>query len=369
MTGTGSEEGVPPGGGDINDRLAEIAAELAREAKFKEPSAAERARLAKAAKKRSQRAGNRPAGTAASRGGRSRTTFLVVTVVVLAVLIGASFGVSRLHLGSHGAAKPGNTPVAGKSTVAPLPTVSPPAFTLSDPFAGSPAEGYADGAAGIVMPSAHAVGSYSAGQVQAAYVTVKKLLIAGHLNSEVLAGGNAKAFARLLIPTERSWFDNHLSARGLDKHDDIKSSRAWLTSFYPGTTALVGTVIKVYGSMKAAARRLKQTPVLQIKANYLFVYPIQQANGPASSRMRIVAHTLLTVAFATWNDPGGSLEPFVVSVQGGPAGIMCGLNDGFVHPAFPGGPQGPEKPSGKAIDPYSLSIPPSSHGCQPTTGT
>jgi hypothetical protein len=50
MAGTGeSPKGSPEGPDDINDRLAEIAAELASEARFKEPSAAERARARAAA--------------------------------------------------------------------------------------------------------------------------------------------------------------------------------------------------------------------------------------------------------------------------------------------------------------------------------
>lgn len=373
MTGTGSgDPGVPAGPGDINDRLAEIAAELAREAKFKEPSAAERARQAKAAKKRSQQPKKRvDSGSrlAASRARRSRTTSAAITVAVVAVLIGVSVGLSRLHLGANSTAKPDNTPVTNGSTVAPLPRITPPPFTVSDPFAGTPAEDYADGAAGIVVPRAHAVGSYSATQVRAAYATVRKLLIAGHLNATVLAGGSPTAFARLLIPTERSWFDRNLDKQGLDRHGYIRSSRAWLTSFDPGTTALVGTVIKVHGFMTATAGRSRQTPVLIISANYLFVYPVQQAGGQPSGRMRIVARTDLTVQFATWNDPGGSLEPWLASAPGGPAGILCGINDGFVHPAFPGGPPSPVKPTGKPIDPYDLSIKPTSRGCQPTTGT
>jgi hypothetical protein len=49
MAGTGdSPKGSPEGPDDINDRLAEIAAELAKEARFKEPSAAERAERARA---------------------------------------------------------------------------------------------------------------------------------------------------------------------------------------------------------------------------------------------------------------------------------------------------------------------------------
>jgi hypothetical protein len=240
---------------------------------------------------------------------------------------------------------------------------------VSDPFAGSPAEGYADGAAGIAIPAARAFGGYSAAQVRAAYATVKKLLIAGHLNRRVLAGGSPTAFLRLLIPTERSWFDRHLGWRGLDRRGDIRSSRAWLTSFDPGTTALVGTVIKVHGSMTAAAGRSGHTPVLSIRADYLFVYPIQQAGGQPSTRMRIVARTVLTVQFATWNDPGGSLEPWVASAPGGPAGILCGFSDGFVHPAFPGGPANTVKPSGTPIDPYNQKVAPSTHGCQPASRT
>jgi hypothetical protein len=367
MTGTGSGESQPPGGGDINDRLDEIAAELAREAKFKELSAAERARRAKAAQKRSQRPKNRPDG-AASRGRHGRAASLIVTLVVLAVLIGGAFGVSRLHLGAHSTANTDNTPATSKSTATPRPTVAPPAFTLSDPFAGSPAEGFADGTAGIVIPAAHRVGSYSASQVRAAYATVKKLLIAGHLNSTVLGGGSPRAFARLLIPSERSWFDRNLNRPG--RHGDIRSSRGWVTSFYPGSTVLVGNVIKVHGFMTAAAALSRKTPVLRIHADYLFVYPIEQANGPPSTRMRIVARTVLTVEFATWTDPGGSLEPWIASALGGPAGILCGIDDGFVHPAFPGGQPSTVTPSGKPINPYDQNIQPSTHGgCQATTGT
>jgi hypothetical protein len=62
MAGAGPTPGSPsPGPDDINQRLAEIAAELAAEAKFKEPSAAERARRsvqpAQAGAGRAERAG------------------------------------------------------------------------------------------------------------------------------------------------------------------------------------------------------------------------------------------------------------------------------------------------------------------------
>jgi hypothetical protein len=375
MSGTGSGGGPdgPPDASDINNRLAEIAAELAREAKFKELSAAERARKARAAQSRSRRTKDRPRSAPrrpTSPGRRGRAASLTITLGVIAALIAAAFGLSRLHLAGHSAANPDNTPVTSGATPTGLPTAQPALFNPADPFAGSPAASYADGAAGILIPTAHAVGGYSATQVRAAYATVRKILIAGHLNRTVLAGGSPAAFARLLIPQQRSWFDRNLDKQGLGRRGYARSTRTWLTAFAPGTTDLIGPVIKVHGRMTAAARGAGNSRVLSIRADYLFVYPIQQAGGAASTRMRVVARTVLTVHFATWNDPGGSLEPWLWGVSGGPAGVLCGINDGFVHPAFPGGPQSPVQPSGAPVNPYDQSIPPSTQrGCQPTTGT
>jgi hypothetical protein len=51
-------------------------------------------------------------------------------------------------------------------TNGPVPSVAlKPAGPAADPFAGSPAEGYADGKAGIVIPVARPVGQFSAAQV------------------------------------------------------------------------------------------------------------------------------------------------------------------------------------------------------------
>lgn len=294
---------------------------------------------------------------------------MTITLGVVAALIAALLGLSKLHLTGNSAAKPDRTPVTD-GTAPSLPTASPAAFGASDPFAGTPADGYADGAAGIIVPTAHAVGGYSASEVRGAYQSVRMILIAEHLNRRILAGGSPESFARLLIPAQRSWFVRNLDKHGLDRHGLARSTRTWLISFAPGTTALVGSLIKVHGNMTATAKGSGNNRVLTIRADYLFVYPVQQAGGNADTRMRIVARTVLTVHFATWNDPGGPLEPWISDVRGGPAGVLCGINDGFVHPAFPGGPQSTVPPSGTPVNPYDQSIPPSTYrGCQSTTGT
>jgi hypothetical protein len=375
MAGTGS--GVGPGDAasgpdDINDHLDEIAAELAREAKFKELSAAERAKRARGAQ-RGSRQPRRPRASAEWRptapGRRGRTRSLVITLTVIAALIGASFALTRLHLGGHDAAKPDSTPTTNRATPSALPTARTPLFTSADPFAGSPAAGYADGATGIVIPAARTVGGYSAAEVGAAYATVRKLLIAGYLNQAVLAGGSPTAFARILTPSERSYFLKNLRKHGVDSQGNERSTRAWVISFAPGSTELVGDVIKVHGSMSAGLQRTAHVRTLSIHADYLFVYPVQQQGGPASTRMRIVARAFITVLFAAWDDPGGPLQAYLATDRGGSAGALCGINDGYVHPDFPGEPQG-VRPSGVPLDPYDQSTPPPAHaGCQATTGT
>jgi hypothetical protein len=64
-----------------------------------------------------------------------------------------------------------------------------PTPTVAAPFLGTPAQSYADGAAGIVIPPAHAVGNYPAAAVAAAYQMTKRLLIAANLNGPTLNGG------------------------------------------------------------------------------------------------------------------------------------------------------------------------------------
>jgi hypothetical protein len=440
MAGTGpTPDSSSPNSDDINDRLAEIAAELAAEAKFKEPAAADRAhtavqpvgdagprrrrgplrrrrdeRLAAELRKPVQdpggqqasapprasaggrpagwrpKAGRRVSGSAAQRAGawptpdrgyatptrRGRPGRSALTVVlVLVVLFGVSAGVRKLlqrgASGTPGATKSvGRTSGAstlGVSSPTPSSPLQTPAFTATDPFAGSPAAAYADGAAGIVPPPAHVLGPYSAAQVASAYLTVKNLLVAANLNVPTLQGATPAAFASLLISQQRSWFDEHLTKPVRPKQGQPWLTRTWVTSFAPGTQ-LVGSIIKVHGApMTAKVVSVNHHQALQIFANYLFVYAVQQ-QGQADSRLRVVAHEFATVQFAQWYDPGGSLQPWIVGFGDSYANVQCGTTDGFVHPAFPLLGPGKVRPSGSPVNPYNLAQR-QSKGCQLITGT
>jgi hypothetical protein len=383
--------GEPPGGpdqpDDIDERLREIEAELRRPAKFIEPSAAERAgkprlrdrRKAKKLRKPVPERAPAPApdhwrsGPAqpqrASRA-HGRAWSLLIAVIVIAGLAVAGIELPKLAMHKTPAVAD-NTPVKNGATPASRPSASAthPSPTLAAPFLGTPAQSYADGRAGIVIPPVHAVGSYTAAQVMAAYRKTRKLLIAANLNGPTLAGGAPNAFAGLLTTQQRADFVNGLNKIGVNAHGLPRSTRGWVTSFAPGTTQLVGNVIKVHGSMAAAPAMNGQWHVLQIHADYLFVYAVQEPGNPATL-MRIVVRSVVDDDFAAYDDPGGPLEPWWLLEGGGTAGARCDVHDGFVHPEFHGGPPDKVKPTGAPVNPYDQNTPPAKNvACQATTGT
>jgi hypothetical protein len=337
----------PPTPDEIERQVRQMEKELARPAKFTEPSAAERARKPR-----------RP-------GLAGRVWSLLIAVVVIAGLAVAAVELARLGLhrapasAANGSPRPASQRASGSPGASLLPTP-----TVTAPFLGTPAQSYADGAAGIVIPPAHAVGNYPAAAVAAAYRTTKSLLVAANLNGPTLAGGPPTAFADLLIPNQRSFFLGHLDDTQPNPKGGAETSRYWVTSFAPGSQ-LVGNVIKVYGTMQASAGKNGSYNALLITGNYLFVYAVERPDQPWTL-MRIVVHYMVQNYFAPYNDPGGALEPWW-QAQTAAAGSQCGVTDGYVHPDF-AGEREKVRPSGAPVNPYDQSAPLPRH-CERTTGT
>jgi hypothetical protein len=339
--------------------LRELTAEVSAASRIHEPSAAERARAAAKREKRPRR--------------RRRGGLLTVGVIVIA-LLGGGGAVTWYHFHSSPSAlddtqpvRNGPVPSSSASAVSSSPSVAagPPA----DPFAGSPADHWADGAAGIVVPSARSHGEFTAAQVQAAYQDTRKILIAGNLDWPTLRGGAPTAFAGLLTSQQRSYFIKGLDKIGLDKQGFPLSTRGWVTSFAPGTTSFITTVVKVHGSMSAGETVFSGTTALRVQVNYLFVYAVEPPGHP-DDWMRIVVQDYNTLDFARWDDPGGPLEPWLSSTAGETSGGQCGMTDGYFHPAYPNGARSGVQPSGAPVNPYSTAPPPtSSYVCRATTGT
>jgi hypothetical protein len=345
---------------EIDRKLRELTAEISGTSRIHEPSAAERARAAAKREKRPPR--------------RLRGGLLTAWVIVIAVLAAAGaatwyhFRSSPSALDDTRPIRNGPVPSSSVSAVSSSPYVAagPPA----DPFTGTPADHWADGAAGIVVPSARSHGEFTAAQVQAAYQDTRKILIAGNLDWPTLHGGAPTAFAGLLTSQQRSYFIKGLDKIGLDSHGFPLSTRGWVTSFAPGTTDFITTVVKVHGSMSAGETVFSGRTALRVKVDYLFVYAIEPPGNP-DDWMRIVVQDYDTWDFAQWDDPGGPLEPWAVQAGGSTAGGQCGMTDGYVHPAYPNGARSGVQPSGAAVNPYSTAPPPTSstYVCHPTTGT
>ncbi|MGH3172162.1 MAG: hypothetical protein ACRDN0_40690, partial [Trebonia sp.] len=360
----------------------------AGQARFREPSAREREKLAKAS--RAQRARDekrleelrketakqaRKVNKRASRDqrearGQRRRHRQPLWGIAAVILFGAIvFAYSRfVHSPASSAGGPNDTKVVTNGAVPPTTAASatPPVSPLtesgppSDPFQNTPADKWPNGSAGIVVPAAKPVGGYSASQVEYAYETTKKLLTAAALNKQTLLGGAPTAFADLLTTQEHASFVGDLDKIGVDK-----SSRGYVMSFAPGTTKLIGSAIKVHGSMEARAATDKGDPVLDVDVNYLVTYAVEPPHAPADW-MRVVAHFDGPVEFGSWAQATTSFTPWwepAIFV----AGERCSSRDGFVHPDYTTGPADSVRPSGHPIDPYSSKEPPK--GCTATTGT
>jgi hypothetical protein len=334
----------------MDRRLRELTEEVTSEARFKEASAAERARAAAQQRKRAQRRERKQ-----RRRSRARRLALSVGLVVVLAVAGSLvwLGLSRSSAGRSAGAQPGLTAAA----TAP-----------ADPFAGTPAERWADGAAGIVIPSAAPAGSFTATQVMAAYETTKALLIAANLNEQTLLGGAPTAFADLLSKLQRGQFLAGLNTTGVNSGGYPLSTRKWVTSFAPGSAELIGNVIKVHGVMSARTATASGTTVLAVDVNYLFAYPVEPPGDPGDW-MRIVDHQYGSMQFAQWDDPGGPLEPWDQTIIGN-AGAKCGTDDGYLHPDYPSQRSVPgPRQSGPIIDPYSPPTTGAGAVCGRTSGT
>jgi len=244
----------------------------------------------------------------------------------------------------------------------------PPLFGLpQDPFAGTPADAWGNGTAGIVLPRATPMGHFAAGQVESAYETTGNLLAAAYLDQQTLFGGQPTAFADLLSGQQRAWFLGNLNKKGVSKDGLPLSTRAQVMAFPPGDAQLFGGA-KVNGKMSATLASYRGQSVLVIHADYIFVYAVEPPGYPAKW-MRVIPEVKWTVMFGNW---AGS--PWVSVVGSGVAGAKCGTSDGYVHPDYP--PSAKAAPSvsasqaAKRVNPYVLGArTEGTASCQATIGT
>ncbi|MFI6923575.1 hypothetical protein ACIBIZ_26825 [Nonomuraea spiralis] len=342
-----------PHGDDLDARFNEVVAQIGEDERRRMRSAAAKAAKEGATRQRApggpggpgprgSRPGRPPADRAPRRLGRSS-----VVLIMLCALVGAA-GIMITYRPDLLGANPGLEGV---------PVLADP-VPAADPFAGSPAEKYADGAAGFVMPEAKALGGLSKADVAGGLKRTRALLAAALLDRKTLLGGRPTAFARLLDPGQRERFYEELGGKPYD-------SRYMVTSFAPRSADLATDVIKVNGAARLDTFREGGRHGVKIDVNYLVAYAVRRPGAP-STTMRLVAHLSGEVQLYR----SGGRTALFVNWSMSPTPASCDTHDGFIHPVYADDPPGTVTATGPPIDPYDLADRPrSGEGCDTAQGT
>ncbi|MEU7198871.1 hypothetical protein [Streptomyces sp. NPDC045470] len=293
------------------------------------------------------------AGRAARRRKRIRTGVAVVIVAAGVVTLAVNPGDMRSKLpglaGGDAVAKPLPAETAAPGS-APADETFPAAPTLKEPFAGSPALRYADGAAGLVPPEAKAVGRLSKDEVADVLRKARDLLVDANLNPRTLRGERPAAALDLVDPLQpgtRQDLEAWLAKPGRE-HDPLQL----FTRFDPREARPAGDVVKTRGRMTF---KEGQDGALVIHSDYTFVYPVVRAAQGASEVTRTVVRRVVDFEV---NDPErfratpGKLALTRYNSDFG--NTACEVYDGFLHPRFADGRSGPMT-SGPEVDPYDRS--------------
>ncbi|MFD8979206.1 hypothetical protein [Streptomyces sp. NPDC059564] len=238
--------------------------------------------------------------------------------------------------------------------------VYPDQPTLKDPFRGSPALQWADGAAAIEVPTATALAGMSQEQVADALAKAKAFLVAANLDPATLRGARPEAALALLDPQQPE-VPQRLE-RALAQPGAPDNPVTLFTRFDPAEVRPVGDVVKVRGSMRAEAGDPGE---LRVVTDYTFVHPMTK--GERSVQRTIVRRqiTFSLLDPSRWQATKGKLQLHAYHSEW--SNVQCEATGGFLHPDFPQDALGGTHPSGPATDPYDRSGDIQGAGCRTLT--
>ncbi|WP_404192843.1 hypothetical protein [Streptomyces tauricus] len=370
-SGQSGQSGEPDGSGesipdDVWERFVQDSERDIRLSEApKEPSA--RARMVTERLRRQEARGELPPAwradpvgpRAKGRGARRRRVWTAIGVPLALAVAVVAMKPSLLPGDPFGTDANADT---GSRSASPLPAETAPetaapgsvpgTATPDEPFAGSPAARYADGAAGIVLPEAKAVGVFSKAQVEAALEQSKVLLVDANINGRTLLGGTPETvLGKVLDPKQPELVDElRSSLRKPGKgHDPLR----FFSRFDRDEVRLVGDVVKTRGRTTFEAG---EAGALDIHVDYTFVYALAPADPDSTEVARTIVRRVIDLRLldpAKYEATPGRLA--VTRYDDDIANSACDVHDGFLHPRLASvGPTG-APPSGPAVDPYDRS--------------
>ncbi|WP_328789172.1 hypothetical protein [Streptomyces sp. NBC_00273] len=302
------------------------------------------------------------------RGGRDRAKRGIKVTLAVVFIAGLALVAVRPELvidrvtGKTDARENAKAPLPAETA---RPTAAPDAVppdrpTLAEPFRGSPALQWADGAAGIEVPEATAVGWLTKEQVADGLAKAKQFLVAANLEPATLRGERPAAALAVLDPQQPEVYQR--LERSLTHPNAEDKPTHLFTRFDPAEVKPVGGVVKVRGSMRVEQGEPGEVRVV---TDYTFVHPMTK--GGTSVQRTIVRRqiTLSLLDPARWKATGDRLQLSEYHVES--SNVECEVADGYLHPQFPQDAPTGQAPTGPATDPYDRSKDIRRGGCGTST--
>src|SRR3954454_5870908 len=192
---------------------------------------------------------------------------MVATAVIAALLV--TIWVQRDRLPVIANAVPGAYPM--QSHPAGVSATSSAAAKSGGAFAGTTAEKFPPGEAGIVLPAPGAVDGYPADEVAVALQQVRAALVAGRLDHRMLVDHDPTALVDMITESERDqirkWFES----------GEYANIATWGAS----DAKLSAEPPRVSGRMTYRTGSDEGVRYLEVVTNYVWVYAFAEGTGPA----------------------------------------------------------------------------------------
>ncbi|SHF44412.1 hypothetical protein [Streptoalloteichus hindustanus] len=215
-----------------------------------------------------------------------------------------------------------STSTAHTSTTAPSTVEAMRKVDLARPFAGTPAEGWADGTAGFVAPPPAPVAGYSPEQVAEATEKVRRFLTAARLDRQVLENHTPDPVLAQLDPESLTTIRAKLAG------GDVAGT-SWILTRVSKGQRLLPVEPKVNGRMWVESG---EHGTLAVHTNYVIAYAFDPGDKKPIGPMDIVALERWEATYLVGNDIKG-LWPG--KAQGFTYSIACGeAKKGFLAPSI-----------------------------------
>lgn len=194
--------------------------------------------------------------------------------LVLVLGLVSLVGLRVLGVWTAGSPGPAAEATAGPGTPAP-----------PSPFAGTPAAGFAEGAAGIVLPPAEPVGDFTADDVAEALTQVRQALVAARLDRTMLVDHDPASFVGRLATAQQ---------RAMQEAFDSATFATFATQV-ADDAVLMPVPPRVAGEISYRATTAERDlPVLEVVTDFVWVYAFQPPDAARAGATIVVVRDALT---------------------------------------------------------------------------